>query len=132
MVQQIINALIPIIVTAVGAVLCKVIYIVGDALVAWLAEKKNALVIKIGADSYNQNLAFAKAAWDIVDEYFRITPNITKTIDAAQVKFAEELKKLVPSLTEAEIESLRQAIAGEVNKGRDVIIAPTDNTPKTV
>ncbi len=124
MVNQILNGVLPIIITAVIAVLGVVIKNVGDIAVAFLSEKKNDLVQKIGMNTYNQNLAFAKAAWDITDEYFRITANLEKTFDAKQAYFAEQLKKFVPSLTDDEIEQLRQAIAGEVNKGKAVVITP--------
>ena len=124
MVQQIINAIIPLLITAIVGILGVVIKSLGDALVAFIETKKKEIIVKIGSATYNQNLAFAKSAWNIVDEYFRINSNVTKTIDAAQAKFAEEIKKLVPQITDEEINSLRQAIAGEVNQGRDVIVTP--------
>jgi len=123
MVNQIINAIVPIAITAIVAILSVVIKALGDAGVAFIGKKKDELVQKISANTYNQNLAFAKAAWNIVDEYFRITPNVEKTFEAKQKMFADELKKLVPDLTDDEIAQLRQVIAGEVNKGKGVVVA---------
>jgi len=119
--QTIINAIIPVAVAALIAVLGAVISAVGDAGVQFIKQKKVALAGRIGMDTYNAHLAFAKSAWAIVDEHFRITPTVTKTIESAQEKFTEEIKKLAPSITDIEIDQLRQTVAGEVNKGREAI-----------
>jgi len=128
MLQEIINSVVPILISALIAVLVAVIKAVGDAAVQWIEKKKEALAVGIGVDTYNQRLSFAYQAWYIVDEFFRITPTVTKTIEAAQAKFAEEIKKLIPAITDDEIDQLRQAIAGEVNKGRDIIATPAEAT----
>ena len=134
MVQQIINAIIPIAITAIVGVLSVVIKTLGDAAVAFIAEKKNEVVTKIGVNTYNQNLAFAKSVWVLVDEYFRVNSNVTKTIDSATTKFVEEMKKLCPQLTDDEIKQLQQIVAGQINQGRDAIVTPvaplTIETPK--
>lgn len=123
MLQQIISAVVPVAVTAIVAVLVAIIKAVGDEAVSFIEKKKEAVQVKIGVDTYNQRLAFARQAWNIVDEYFRITPAVQKTVDSTGKMFADEMKKLVPSLTDDEIEQLRQAVAGEVNKGKAVMIA---------
>jgi len=125
MLQQIINAVVPVAVTALIAVLVAIIKALGDAGVQFIQRKKDALEVKIGADAYNQNLTFAKAAWAIVDEKFRITPTLEKTVEAKQKEFTAQLEKLIPGITDDEIEQLRQAVAGEVNKGRAAITAQT-------
>ena len=134
MLQQIINAIIPIAITAIVGVLSVVIKTLGDAAVAFIAEKKNEVVTKIGVNTYNQNLAFAKSVWVLVDEYFRVNSNVTKTIDSATTKFVEEMKKLCPQLTDDEIKQLQQIVAGQINQGRDAIVTPvaplTIETPK--
>ena len=134
MVQQIINAIIPIAITAIVGVLSVVIKTLGDAAVAFIAEKKNEVVTKIGVNTYNQNLAFAKSVWVLVDEYFRVNSTVTKTIDSATAKFVEEMKKLCPQLTDDEIKQLQQIVAGQINQGRDAIVTPvaplTIETPK--
>lgn len=130
--QQIINQIVPVLVAAIFAVLTAVIKAVGDAAVKLIEKKKEAVEAKIGADTYNQRVAVAKQVWGIVDEYFRITPTVTKTIEAAQAKFTEEIKKLIPDITDEEIEHLRQAVAGEVNKGRDALTAPATASSASV
>jgi len=137
MLQQIISAVVPVAVTALIAVLVAIVKALGDAGVQFIERKKDALEVKIGADAYNQNLAFAKAAWAIVDEKFRITPALEKTVEAKQKEFTAQLEKLIPGVTDDEIEQLRQAVAGEVNKGRAAITAtqssaaPADTAAQT-
>lgn len=106
---------------ALAAVLAAAVKAFGDAGIQFVRRKQQELEVRIGAEQYRRNLAFARAAWDIADEYFRITPNIEKNIEAKQRKFAEEIKKLLPAVTDGEIEQLRQAVAGEVNKGRAAV-----------
>ena len=123
MLQQIINAVVPVAVASIVAIFVAIIKAVGDAAISFIEKKKEAVQVKIGVDTYNQRLAFARQAWNIVDEYFRITPAVQKTVDSTGKMFADEMKKLVPSLTDEEIEQLRQAVAGEVNKGKAVVTA---------
>jgi hypothetical protein len=122
--QTALNTVLAAAVAALAAVLVTAIKAFGDAGVEYIRQKQKELQVKTGTERYNQNLAFAKSAWAIVDEYFRITPTIEKTIGAKQAKFAEEIRKLIPSVTDSEIEQLRQAVAGEVNKGREALAAP--------
>lgn len=131
MAQQIINSIVPVAIAAIVAVLVAIVKSVGNALVALIEKKAEALRVKIGADVYTQRLSFARQAWEVVDEYFRITPTVTKTIAAAQEKFAEEIKKRVPDITDEEIEQLRQAVAGEVNKGRAAIVGVESGSTTT-
>jgi len=65
----------------------------------------------------------ARTVWGIVDEYFRVNPQLTKTIETAGLKFADEIRKKIPELTDDEVTHLQQAVAGEVNKGKAAVIA---------
>ena len=123
MLQTIINALVPVLLTAITGVLVAVIKAVGDAGVKLITEKISAVKIKAGADKYNHYLTLAKQAWNIVDEEFRITPMLDKTFAAKQEEFETQIKKLIPEITDDEIEQLRQAVAGEVNKGKAAVAA---------
>ena len=125
MVQQVINAIVPVAITALVAVLVAGVKALGDAGVELINRKKEAVVAKIGADTYNQRLAVARQMWGAVDEEFRITPTLEKTIENKQKLFAEKIKKAIPGITDSEIEQLRQAVAGEVNKGREALTAET-------
>lgn len=129
MYQQIINALVPVLITALTGVLVAVVKAVGDAGVQLIEEKAKAVKAKAGADKYDQYMKCAWQAWNMVDEEFRITPTLEKTIAAKQAEFEVQIKKLIPGITDEEIETLRQAVAGEVNKGREAIKKTVDNTP---
>lgn len=122
--QTALNTVLAAAAAALAAVLATAVKAFGDAGIEYIQQKQKEILLKIGSERYNQYLSFARQTWNIVDEYFRITPTVQKTMEAKQQKFAEELKKLVPSVTDSEIEQLRQAVAGEVNKGRQAIEAP--------
>lgn len=127
MVQQIINAIVPVAITAIVAILVAAIKALGDAGVAYIQKKKDAVVAKIGADTYEHNLSVARSIWNIVDEDFRITPTLDKTIANKQAMFDEKIKKAIPNITDDKIEQLRQAVAGEVNKGKAAIVGQTED-----
>ena len=127
MVQQIINAIVPVAITAIVAILVAAIKALGDAGVAYIQKKKDAVVAKIGTDTYEHNLSVARSIWNIVDEEFRITPTLDKTIVNKQAMFDEKIKKAIPNITDDEIAQLRQAVAGEVNKGKAAIVGQTED-----
>lgn len=120
--QTAVNTITAAAIAALVAVLAAAIKALGDAGIEYIKQKQKELQVKIGTEKYSQYLSFARQAWNIVDEYFRITPTVQKTIEAKQRKFADELKKLIPAATDSEIEQLRQAVAGEVNKGRAALL----------
>lgn len=102
----------------VGVVAIKVL---GDAAVKYISEKAAAVKAKAGADKWNHWMDLAHQTFAAVDEEFRITPTLESTISAKQKLFDEALKQAIPEITDAQIEQLRQAVAGEVNKGRAAI-----------
>lgn len=102
----------------VGVVAIKAL---GDATVKYISEKAAAVKTKAGADKWNHWMNLARQTFAAVDEEFRITPTLESTISAKQKLFDEALKQAIPEITDAQIEQLRQAVAGEVNKGRAAI-----------
>lgn len=102
----------------VGVVAIKAL---GDAAVKYITEKAAAVKAKAGADKWNHWMDLARQTFAAVDEEFRITPTLESTISAKQKLFDETLKQAIPEITDAQIEQLRQAVAGEVNKGRAAI-----------
>lgn len=124
MLQSIINQIIPVVITAIVGVLVAIIKAVGDAAVDYINKKKEAVAAQMGIDKYNSKLTLARSIWNLVDEEFRITPTLTATIEAKQKMFETEILKIMPELTSDEITQLRQVIAGEMNKGKDVIVVP--------
>ena len=123
MVQQIINGVVPVAVTALIAVLVAAIKALGDAGVNFFNEKVAAVKATRETDTLNLWMALARQAWNIVDEEFRITPMLEKTFAAKQAEFSVQIKKLIPGISDEQIEQLRQAIAGEVNKGKVAVEA---------
>ena len=123
MVQQIINGVVPVAVTALIAVLVAAIKALGDAGVNFFNEKVAAVKATRETDTLNLWMALARQAWNIVDEEFRITPMLEKTFAAKQAEFSVQIKKLIPGISDEQIEQLRQAIAGEINKGKVAVEA---------
>ena len=135
--QWIISNIVPILATALFAVITAIVKGIGDVIIAYFNRKKDALIVKIGADTYNADLAKARSVWGMVDEDARTNPelqklagDVTARIQAKQKLFAEKIQKAIPGITDDEIEQLRQAVAGEVNKGRAVLMAPAVPTPQ--
>lgn len=123
MVQQIINGVVPVVVAGAVAVLTAIIKAVGGAVVEFVGTKTAAIKAKAGAEKWANWLTLGKQAWNIVDEEFRITPTLEKTFAAKQSEFAVQLKKLIPEISDEQIEQIRQAIAGEVNAGKAAVEA---------
>lgn len=120
--QEIVNQIVPAAVTAVFAVLVAVIKAVGDAMIKLIEKKKEEAESKIGVAKYHQRLEIAREIWGLVDETFRISPQLEKTVQAKQQEFSKQIKKIIPAITDEEIATLRQVVAGEINKGRGALI----------
>jgi hypothetical protein len=118
------NQILEAVVTALVGLLLVLIPIVFAKLTVWASAKINAIQVKTGAEDYNHSLAVAKSVYGIVDEYFRITPTITATIEAKVDMFETEILKICPYLTADDIDHLRQAVAGELNILKDKVTAP--------
>lgn len=128
MVQQIISTIIPVLVTAIAGVLVAAIKAVGDAGVQLINEKIAAVKSSTGAEQWNHWMALARTVWNAVDEEFRITPTLEKTIANKQALFAKKIQQAIPEISDDDIERLRQAVAGEVNKGKAAIIGQIEDT----
>ena len=135
--QWIISNIVPILATALFAVITAIVKGIGDVIIAYFSRKEKALIAKIGADTYNHDLTVARSVWGMVDEEARTNPelqkiigNVTARIQAKQKLFAEKIQKAIPGITDDEIEQLRQAVAGEINKGREALTAPAVTAPQ--
>jgi hypothetical protein len=115
MLNQILEALI----TAFVALLLVLIPILGTYLT-------NFIVTKFKGQKYANAMNIARNVWGIVEEYFRTNPGTMATIEAKINLFETEILKQCPYLTTDEIDHLRQAVAGAVNEGKDVILAPAE------
>jgi hypothetical protein len=121
--NEIINAVQPAVASAATLILTAVISAVGAKLVALINRRKEKVVAEIGTAEYNRKLGIAKQVWGAVDEYFRVTSNVQKTVDTASGKFAEMMGRALPGITTDEIKQMQAVVAGEVNAGRAALTA---------
>lgn len=124
--EFIINQIIPgvdtIIATAVTAILVFVIKKIGSPIVDILALKKKEAEIKLENTGYKTNFDKALEVWHIVDDKFRLTENAIDIFGSKEKLFEDLLLNRVPGLTQRNINDLRDAVSGEINKGREKLI----------
>lgn len=108
--------MVPVVVTLILALISKYV-------VPVFVAKRKEIEQRIGADKAKDIEDMAYKIWLQVDEHFRITQFVGDTIAAKQSMFDKLLLEKIPGLTQKQIEDLRQSIAGEVNKGREKIVA---------
>lgn len=68
----------------------------------------------------------AKKIWSMVDENFRISTTVEEKIKSKAEAFSKALLAKFPELSQADIDILRQSIAGEINKGKEVSVNNSD------
>lgn len=128
MLKQILSILEPTIISILGVVISSL----GVIAVSYINAKKDAIIAKIGQDQYNHYIKVAEDVWNFVEEEFRINGTVGKAIDDKISLFDTELLKRIPGLTQDQINSLRQTIAGQVNKGREAILSEPNQTENAV
>ena len=128
MLKQILSVLEPTIISILGIVISSL----GVIAVSFIKTKRDSVVAKIGQDQYNHRIKVAEDVFNFVDEEFRVNGIVGKAIDDKISLFNAELLKRIPGLTQAQIDSLRQTIAGQVNKGREVILSEGTQTEQAV
>lgn len=126
MFNQILDQIIPILITATVGILVAIIKSVGDAVISYIEAKKAEIVVKVGVAKYNQQLTFARSMWNVVEENFRLSGIVGNIILQKQEMFDKLVKEKFPSVTDEQIILLRQSIAGEVNEGKEVIASPAE------
>ncbi|MGG7077602.1 cobalt ABC transporter permease [Clostridium sardiniense] len=105
---------------AIGVVgiLVAIIKSVGDVAIEYIAKKKDAVEQKLQLDKHVEEIETAKQVWNIVEEKYRITDNIKELVKSKADAFDRLLLEKIPYLTDDQVKMLRQAIAGEINKGK--------------
>ncbi|MDP4174150.1 MAG: hypothetical protein Q8933_09300 [Bacteroidota bacterium] len=119
--EQLISQIIPLLITFIIGVFTVIIKAVGAALIKLIEAKRDEVIKKIGLTKYNEEKTIALDIWNIVDEHFRINQAIGDCIQLKIDMFNNLLKEKIPYLTDNDIEHLRQAIAGEVNKYKTIL-----------
>ena len=123
--ELLISQIAPIAATAIVAILVKLVYTIGDAAIQLFLKLKEEAEQIIKSSGHEEDLKTAKEAWNAIEEKFRITENATQVLGSKADMFDKLLLNKIPGLTQTNLDDLRQAIAGEVNKGKTVIIADT-------
>lgn len=118
--ELIFNQIVPIITTAIISILVAIIKKIGDAIIALLITKKKEAEFKIESSSHEKELNTAKEIWNIVEEKFRIKENCSALLTSKADEFDKLLLNKIPGLTQDDLDYLRQAIAGEMNKYKNI------------
>ncbi|BCZ49425.1 hypothetical protein psyc5s11_54920 [Clostridium gelidum] len=118
MTELLINQIAPIAATAIVAILVAIIKQVGRAAIEFFVTKKKEVEQNIKINGHEEELNIAKEVWNIIEEKFRITENAEQILSSKADEFDNLLLQRIPELSAKNLEDLRQAIAGEYNKGK--------------
>ena len=124
---ELLNQIIPLLITCIIGVLAVVIKGIGDVAIKFILTKRDETIERIGQIEYEKRLATALDIWGIVEEHFRLNDLIEHTIDDKADYFNDLLLDRIPSLTQADLDYLRQTVAGQVNAGREALKAPQED-----
>ena len=123
MINTLLTQITPDILTALGVsvagFLVAVIKKVGDGGINYLENHRELIKQKLQLNKHEQEINTAKEVWNIVDEKFRISKNLEDVVKSKADEFDKILLSKIPYLTQSEVSDIRQAIAGEINKGKD-------------
>lgn len=100
---------------------------IGKEVVKLAPKLIDFIVLKIGLTNYTKSKLVALDIWNIVEEHFRLSEFIGDTVQFKITLFETLIKQKIPSITDIEIETLRQAIAGEVNKDKPIMLTALAN-----
>ena len=96
------------------------------ALITILVKLVESKLEKAGVETLilkNQNyITVAKQIWREVDETFRISTTIQEKLLSKATEFEKRILARFPELSTADIDSLRLAIGGEINQGKEVVL----------
>lgn len=120
--EILINQILPIVDTVVVAILAVIIKQVGNSIIDFFIQKKSEINQKIKINEHQEEINTAREVWNIVEEKFRITENAAELLTSKADEFDKVLMERIPGLSKENLEFLRQTIAGEVNRGRDMLV----------
>ena len=124
--NELINQIIPLLITCFLGIVAVVIKGVGDVAIRFLVAKKEEAIERLGQAEYRKRISTAHDIWGIVDEHFRINDALQYTIVDKVNLFNKLLLQRIPGLKAEDIDYLRQTIAGQINYGKDVLTAPKE------
>ena len=105
----------------ITGILVAIIKSVGDVAIEYIVKKKQVVEQRLQLDKHVEEVETAKQVWNIVEEKYRITDNIKDLAKSKADEFDKLLLEKIPYLTKDEVNQLRQALAGEINKGKGML-----------
>ena len=124
-INQITPTVTTILATAITAIFVFIVKKVGGPTTQLLITKKKEAEIKLKDTGHESDFKKALEVWKIVDDKFRITLNAMDIFGSKEKLFEQLLLDRVPGLTQKNIDDLRDAVSGEVNKGREALTKDT-------
>ncbi|EOU2039964.1 cobalt ABC transporter permease [Clostridium perfringens] len=119
--EKILDPILSAVGVALATVLVAIIKSVGNEAVEYLQAKKKVADQKIKESKYAELFEVGKNIWNMVEEKYRVTDNIETLAQSKADMFDNMLLEKFPHLTKEELIEVRQAIAGEVNKGKAML-----------
>ncbi|MBO3333488.1 cobalt ABC transporter permease [Clostridium perfringens] len=119
--EKILDPILSAVGVALATVLVAIIKSVGNEAVEYLKAKKKVADQKIKEGKYAELFEVGKNIWNMVEEKYRVTDNIETLAQSKADMFDNMLLEKFPHLTKEELIEVRQAIAGEVNKGKTLL-----------
>lgn len=123
--NQMLEQITPLFITFILGAFVVVINGIGRAVTAWVETKREEVIAKIGMEEYQRRKSIAYDVWNIVEEHFRLN-DLYHTIDDKANMFTDVILERIPALTKEDIDFLRQAVAGEINYGKERIAGGKD------
>lgn len=118
--ELLIGQIAPIAATVIVSILVAIIKKIGDAIIELLITKKKEVELRLISTGHEKELNTAKEVWHIIEEKFRITENAESLLGSKADEFDKLLLSKIPGLTQYDLDYLRQAVAGEVNKYKSI------------
>ena len=100
------------------ATLTGVLGYVGKEVVKLVPKLVDFVITKIGLTNYQKNKLVALDVWNIIEEDKRLG-NLTNSKIGT---FEALIKQSIPGITDVQIKNFRQAIAGEFNKDKPIVV----------
>ena len=106
---------------AIALFLATIIKTLGDQLIQLIKIKVEATDQKLKASKYSEIYEDGKNIFYAIEEKYRVTDNIENLAKSKADLFDKMLLEKFPHLTERELTEVRQALAGEYNKGKAML-----------
>lgn len=119
--EKILDTILSAVGVALATVLVAIIKSVGNEAVEYLQAKKKVADQKIKESKYAELFEVGKNIWNMVEEKYRVTDNIETLAQSKADMFDNMLLEKFPHLTKEELIEVRQALAGEYNKGKAML-----------